>query len=145
MKNLKQKKSKQWYRNNTEVIDTVRYCMQFRLTEKETHKKLLERGYNIGIRTIRRIKKEQAIPQRLDEIVEQESSAFIIESIDRLDDVEKKADKVFDESKNDYVKLQALGMILKSRKDKAEFYDTANFIALLGRKLDNKNDPLEKD
>ena len=119
--------------------------MQFRLTEKETHKKLLERGYNIGIRTIRRIKKEQAIPQRLDEIVEQESSAFIIESIDRLDDVEKKADKVFDESKNDYVKLQALGMILKSRKDKAEFYDTANFIALLGRKLDNKNDPLEKD
>jgi len=138
------KKTKR-HQNNPEIVDIVRYCMQFRLNGTETCKKLLERGHDISTRTIGRIKKKLLIPQRLDEIAEEESSSFIIESIAKLDDVEKKAEKVFDESKNPYVKLQALNMIIKSRKEKAEFYDSANIIVILGRKLRSKNDPVEKN
>jgi len=108
--------------------------MQFRISNKKILQKLLERGYPLNIRTVGRIKKKLKTSQRLDEIVEEESSSFLIESIAKLNEVEQKADKVFDESKNDYVKLQALNMIMKSRKEKAEYYDAANVAALLGKK-----------
>jgi len=138
-------KKTKWYQYNSEIVETVRYCLQFRLSEKETCKKLSELGHDISTRTIRRIKKKLIVPQRLDEIVEVESSSFVIESLDNIEDVKQKAKKVYDESQSPYVKLRALGMILKSVKHKAEFYDSANLIALLGRKIHDNHDALEKD
>jgi len=139
---MAQKKNKQ-FRKNPEVRDIVKYCMKFRLSAKEMLEKLAESGYEMDVRTLRRIKKGLPKPERLDKVIENESSSFVLETIEKLKNVEKQADHIITNTKNDSIKLQALYMIPKIRKDIAEFYDSMPVIAALLRTL-NEDDTMEK-
>ena len=121
------------YQKNPKLIDAVEYCMKFRLREKETLEKLSSLGYNINVRTLRRIKRELPKPTRLDIIVEKGASKLVIDTLKDLKKAIKETKKIARNAKNPYLKLQAWSMISKFRKDMAEFYDAAPFVAELGK------------
>jgi len=131
-------KPKRQYQNDPKIIDTVKYCIELRLTEKETVEKLRTIGYDISERTVRRIKQKIPKPQRLDLLVEQKMREFINESIDDLKDIKKEAKKVGKNSENPYVKLRAFDTIISTLKTSAEFHDASPVITALSKDIDEQ-------
>jgi len=137
------KKENYWYKTDPKVVNTVKYCMDLGMKEKETVNVLQIMGYNLTERTIRRIKKDLPKPNRLEQLAKKEASFFVIEAIDMLHDLVKKVKKIGDDAKNPFQKIQAYGMIPKMLKDIAEFHDSSPVIAALV-KDENNDSPLEK-
>jgi len=131
-------KPKRRYQNDPKVIDTIKYCMKLRLTEKETVEKLATIGYDISERTVRRIRKKIPKPQRPDILVEQRISEFFNESIDDLRNIKKEVVKVGKNDENPYVKLRAFNTIINILKTAAEFYDASPTIAALSKRVNDE-------
>ena len=93
------------YQKDAELRDTVKYCMDLRLTEKETLEKLSSLGDNIDVRTLRRIKKKLPKPTRLDILIEKGESDLIIDAINDLKEAIKEAKEIAKKEKNPYLKL----------------------------------------
>jgi len=128
------KKKKGWYQNNPKVIDIVKDCTKFRLKEKETLEKLTKYGYEMDVRTLRRIKQKLPKPKRLDILAEEGASEFIIESLDDFQEMRKEADQIVKSTDNPFVKLQAISLKTRIRKMMADFYDAAPVVAALTKK-----------
>jgi len=135
---MKQQKKRQCKQNNPAIVDIVQYSQKLRLTEKETVAKLSQLGFDVDVRTIRRIKQKLPRPTRLDKLAEEEVFSFIKDTISDLKQTINEVKKVAADAKNPFLKLQALGMIPKLRKDIADFYDASPIVASLSNRL-NEN------
>ena len=130
------KKRKQ-YQNDPKVIDIVKDCVGFRLKEKETLEKLTKHGYEMDVRTLRRIKKKLPKQKRLDILAEEGASQFIIESLDDFHEMRKEADQIVKSTDNPFAKLQAINLKTRIRKMMADFYDAAPVVAALSKRDDD--------
>jgi len=131
---MQTRKNKKQYQNDPKVIDTVKYCMKLRLSEKETVEKLATMGYNICQRTVRRIKQKIPKPQRHDILVKEGMLQFVTESLDDFKEMEKTIDQIVKRSDNDYVIIRAIDTKTRIRKSMAEFYDAEPVVAALSKR-----------
>lgn len=128
-------KKKKQYQNDPAVIKIIKYCVKCRLEEKQTIEKLFEYGYEPSIRTIRRIKRDLPKPKRLDNLVEEEFRELIDESKEDIRQAILETKKVIIKPQNQFVKLRAIDLLSKLRKELIEICDLEPVIASLKERL----------
>ncbi len=140
-------KRKHWYKNNPEVISIVQHGVDRNLTNKEILEIITTHlGYPISDKTLQRIKKMLPKSNKLQlEIINKDMVSFILESINVLKFGEQIAVKIMEDSDaHPWIKLQALGMIIKYRREMAYFYDSSPVIASLADKLGGGNNVISE-
>ena len=138
MSNKNAKTLRSWYCNDPRVINEVRSCIILRLPSDQAIKRISRLGYTISTRTFQRIKNKLNISegQRLEKLVNEEYGAFTTESIDVFRTVEQELiDIGNDPKKQPWERMRAFEIILKVRKQMAEFFDSSPFVVSVTSRL----------
>jgi len=129
------------------VISIVQHGVDRNLTNKEVLDIIATQlGHTCSDKTLKRIKEKlpKSDKRRL-EIIDQEMVSFIFESINVLKLGEQIAIKIIQDSDaHPWIKLQALGMIIKYRHEMAYFYDSSPVISSLADKLAGGNNVISE-
>jgi len=122
-----EKPKKRSYQNNYEVIDAVKQCTLFRLTQEESLQKLSNMGYPLNERTLRRIKSKinDSTKKISPAIFEDVFFPHIHQIFDFLNISEKMLWEIISESKNHWEKMKALKMIRDFKLDKYGLFEAS--------------------
>lgn len=130
-------KRTKYLKNKSELLDAVRDCMIFRLTDEESLRELQERGFDISERTLRRKKTlvDELDKKRTPKLASEEYALFAVKSINSLNKIEKKLWNIVNQSKNAWAAIGAIDKLIKIIEKKDELYNLSPVIAALLKKL----------
>jgi len=126
------------YKNDPKFVELVRSCMNDNLTYAAAVFRIKKKGgFEISEKTYQREKKkiEKLDENRLEHLATVEYPQFTIDTIEAGKKVEEALLDIVKNTKNDWVKISALGSIMKNRKELVPFYDSSPVMAALSKKL----------
>ena len=106
------------------AFELIRKYMAYRMTSEEMLNNLVNNGFNISARTLRRYKEEikKISGQNLSEIYQHEIVDNTIEDIFALRELQRQGWKEYSKSKSGSEKLKALNLVRNSVSDKYKLY-----------------------
>jgi hypothetical protein len=126
------KKRTKWHIRDAELCNAVRYCIMFRLTEKESLDHLEKIGHAISYRTFRRIKsKLESSKERPDRVLKQDLVSQSITARDTLESLKERLFEMLKNSKSVSEELKVICEIRKTSREIFEIYDSSPVIAAL--------------
>lgn len=129
--------SRKNYGKATELLTSVRELLVRNMTDEDRVKELESRGFQISIRTLRRIKAwiKKTPQQRLDYIAHTEFVQFHINAIDEMQYVNEKCKKLL-ESDNPILVLKAASEVRENLKVLASIYDSNPIVRAIAKKME---------
>jgi len=131
--------SRKNYGKATELLTSIRELLVRNMTDEERVRELESRGFQISIRTLRRIKAwiKNTPQQRLDYIAHTEFVQFHIEAIDTMQYVNERCKKLL-ESDNPLLVLKAGSEIRENLKVLASIYDSNPIVRAIAKKMEER-------
>lgn len=140
--------SRKNYGKATDLLAAVRELMIRKMEDEDRVKELRSRGFQISIRTLRRIKAwiRNTPQQRLDYIAHTEFVQFHLDAIDRMEYINKKCLEFVD-SDDPKLVLKAAEVVRENTKALANIYDANPIVRAIAEKLGKKNvqEPSQSD
>ena len=134
--------SQKSYGKDTDLLNAVRDCMVRNLSYRLAVEELTKRGFKINEKKYQRIKGyiKRTFSERLETLPTAEFQESIVESIDSIRHLIDILWNIINKAKDDWQKMQAIGMLLNCLVTREKFFDSSHVVASLAKKMrDNDN------
>ena len=130
------------YGKDTELLNAVSDCMIRELKDKEAIEELNARDIKIHPKKYQRVKVyiKKTMPQRLENLPQLEYQLSLIDSIDTTTSLERFLKRKLVSTKDDWLQVQLVGMILNCIVTREKFFESSHVVATVFKKLRKKND-----
>jgi hypothetical protein len=137
---------RQGYGKDTELLNAVLDCMSRKLSDKVAVDELNSRDIKIHPKKYQRIKAyiRKTMPQRLENLPHHEYQISLIDSIDTITALENFLKLKLASTKEDWLQVQLIGMILHCLVTREKFFESSHVVASVSKKIRKKQNVQEK-
>ena len=145
--------SRQWYKNNPDVIEKVIFCMVYHLPLNESVAYMKEMGYPMDERTFRRIRQNilKKWEKRYYNILAEDFVPFTFRANEASKLIEYELWKIVRTSKTSWEKMKPLGMLRKTKDDQLDILNIPSAVNQIEKDLKkelglpSKNEKYDKE